>query len=136
MFNNERAAEISNRLNFIISDISKLLGVSKRTIVRRQQKFELKISNTYSNISDEELDQQVLSILQDLPETGYRQIVGSLKARGVRVQEKRVRRSMLRVVMEGVLNRSVELTIIRRRKYRVKGTKSLWHIDENHKLVR
>ena len=123
-------------LNFSISDISKLLGVSKRTIVRRQQKFELKISNTYSNISDEELDQQVLSFLQDLPKTGYRQIVGSLKARRVRVQEKRVRRSMLRVVMEGVLNRSVELTIIRRRKYQAKGTKSLWHIDENHKLVR
>ena len=96
----------------------------------------MKISNTYSNISDEELDQQVLSFLQDLPKTGYRQIVGSLKARRVRVQEKRVRRSMLRVVMEGVLNRLVELTIIRRRKYQVKGTKSLWHIDENHKLVR
>ena len=50
-------------LNFSISDISKLLGVSKRTIVTRQQEFELKISNTYSTISNEELDQQVLSIL-------------------------------------------------------------------------
>ena len=123
-------------LNSSISDISKLLGVSKRTIVRRQQEFELKISNTYSTISNEKFDQQVLSILQDLPKTGYRRMVGSLKARGVRVQEKRVRRSMLRVDMEGVLSRSVELTTIRRRKYQVKGTKSLWHIDGNHKLVR
>ena len=82
------------------------------------------------------LDQQVLSILQDFPETSYRQMVGSLKARGARVEEKRVRRSMLRVDMEGVLSRSVELTTIQRRKYQVKGTKSLWHIDGNHKLVR
>ena len=44
-------------LNLSISDISKLLRVSKRTIARRQQEFELKISNTYSNISDGELDQ-------------------------------------------------------------------------------
>ena len=123
-------------LNFSISDLSKLLGVSKRTIVRRQQELELKISNTYSNISDGELDQQVLSILQDLPKTGYRRMVGSLKARGIRVQEKRVRRSMLRVDMEGLLSRSVELTTIRRRKYQVKGTKSLWHTDGNHELMR
>ena len=122
--------------NFSISDLSKLLGVSKRTIVRRQQEFELKISNTYSNISDGELDQQVFSILQDLPKTGYWQMVGPLKARGIRVQEKRVRRSMLRVDMEGVLSRSVELRTIQRRKYQVKGTKSFWHIDGNHKLVR
>ena len=123
-------------LNFSISDLSKLLGVSKRTIARRQQELELKISNTYSNISDGELDQQVLSILQDLPKTGYRQMVGFLKARGIRFQEKRVRRSMLRVDMEGVLSRSVELTTIRRRKFKVKGTKSLWHIDGNYKLIR
>ena len=113
-----------------------MLGVSKRTIVRRQQEFELKISNTYSNISDRKLDQQVLSIPQDLPKTGYRRMVGSRKARGITVQEKRVRRSMLRVDMEGVLSRSVELTTIRRRKYQVKGTKSLWHTDGNHKLIR
>ena len=111
-----------------------MLGVSKRTIVRRQQEFELKISNTYSNISDRKLDQQVLSIPQDLPKTGYRRMVGSRKARGITVQEKRVRRSMLRVDMEGVLSRSVELTTILRRKYQVKGTKSLWHFDGNHKL--
>ena len=43
---------------------------------------------------------------------------------------------MLRVDMEGVLSMSVELTTIQRRKYQVKGTKSLWHIDGNHKLVR
>ena len=92
----------------------------------------MKISNTYSNISDEELDQQVSSILQDLLKTGYRQMVGSLKARGLRIQEKHVRRSILRVDMEGVLSRLVELTTIRRRKYQVKGTKSLWHIDGNH----
>ena len=121
-------------LNFSISDLSKLLGVSKRTIVRTQQEFELKISNTYSNISDGELDQQVLPILQDLPKTDYLRMVGSLKARGIRVQEKRVRRSMLRVDMEGVLSRSVELTTIQRRKYQVKGTNSLWHFDGNHKL--
>ena len=72
------------------------------------------------------------SILQDLLKTGYRQMVGSLKARGLRVQEKRVRRSILRVDLEGVLSRLVELTTIRRIKYQVKGTKSLWHIDGNH----
>ena len=63
-------------------------------------------------------------------------MLGHLNARGMRVQEKRVRRSFHRVDLEGVIKRRISLRTIQRRKYNVKGSNSLWHIDGKHKLIR
>ena len=48
--------------------------------------------------------------------------------------KKGVRNSMKRVDLEGVLQRSLNLSIIHR-KY-MSGTNALWHMDGNHKLIR
>ena len=123
-------------LNFSVADIARLFGISKRTMHRRMSEYGLSISSTYSDIGNDDLDEMVRGILQDFPRTGYQRMMGFLKDRNVRIQEDRMRQCMRRVDFAGVIQRSIELTVIKRRKYRVKGTNSLWHIDGNHKLIR
>ena len=123
-------------LSFPATEIARLFGVSGRTIYRRMSEFGLSVSAQYSDIDDAGLDEIVRDVLKDFPRTGYRRMIGFLKERGLRIQEKRVVECLRRVDYEGVIQRSIELTLINRRKYSVKGSNSLWHIDGNHKLIR
>ena len=59
---------------------------------------------------------------------------GHLIARGLRVQQYRVRESQRHVDPCGSVMR--RLKSIHRREYRVSGPLALWHIDGNHKLIR
>ena len=63
-------------------------------------------------------------------------MTGYLAARGVRIQQKRIRESLRRVDPEGTLMRALELNVINRRRYSVPSPLALWHIDGNHKLIR
>ncbi|XP_066921422.1 uncharacterized protein [Clytia hemisphaerica] len=123
-------------LNFTANDIANFFGTSRRTICRRLSEKSMSIVDTYSKMSDSQLDECVKNILDEFPRTGYRRMKGFLQSNGHRVQEKRVRACMHRVGLEGVLSRSTELKTVRRRKYNVKGTNVLWHIDGNHKLIK
>ena len=121
---------------FSVSDIADLLGISKRTVERRLQEFGLSARAVYALMSDQQLDAAILSILRDFPNIGCKRVTGFLRARGMFVQQSRIRSSMRRVDPEGTLLRSLELNIINRRRYNVAGPLSLWHIDGNHKLIR
>jgi hypothetical protein len=85
--------------------------------------------STIAEISDNDLDAAVTGVLQDMPGFGRRMIEGALRALGFRVQQKRVRESLLRVKgVPGVFgDRRVH-----RREYRVAGPNSLWHHDGQH----
>ena len=61
---------------------------------------------------------------------------GFLRARGLQIQWHRIEDSMKRVCPEGVLMRSLQFTVLKRRIYNVRSPLSLWHIDGNHKLIR
>ncbi|XP_067050637.1 uncharacterized protein [Acropora muricata] len=87
-------------------------------------------------MSDEELDEVVKDIKKDFCQSGYRMVLGVLRSRGYRIQQRRVMESLRRVDVEGVIMRSLQLKIIHRREYRVYGPNALWHIDTNHKLIR
>ena len=63
-------------------------------------------------------------------------MTGYLKARGIHVQQLRIRESMKRSDPEGVLLRTLQLTPCMRRVYNVKSPLSLWHVDGHHKLIR
>ncbi len=121
---------------FTVKQIAAVLGVSERTIQRRLQQFRLSIRETYTNLSDQELDLTVQEILRSHPNTGYKRMTGYLAARGARVQQQRIRESMRRVDPEGTLIRAIELNIINRRCYSVSSPLALWHIDGHHKLIR
>jgi len=60
---------------FSIANISKILGVSKRTVERHMHEFNCSIRSSYSNISDisdEALVETIKAILSEFPQTGYR----------------------------------------------------------------
>uniref|UniRef100_A0A8C2BPP5 Integrase catalytic domain-containing protein n=1 Tax=Cyprinus carpio TaxID=7962 RepID=A0A8C2BPP5_CYPCA len=119
-----------------VSNISALFGVGERTIWRRMADRGIRVSDSYSTVEDRELDVTVREILSGHPNTGYKMMLGHLRARGIRVQRRRVKDSMHRVDPQGVMMRTLRLQTRRRRQYSVPAPNSLWHIDGNHKLIR
>ncbi|XP_066301033.1 uncharacterized protein [Branchiostoma lanceolatum] len=113
-----------------------MLTVSSSTVFRRIREYGLSVSDTFSTVSDEELDSAIQNILQTFPNCGYRMMRGHLAGRGLRVQEDRVRSSMHRVDPVGVFLRSISLRVLVRRAYCVRAPNSLWHMDTHHKLIR
>jgi len=123
---------VENR--FTVPQIASIIGVSVRTIFRRLTEYEISISAQYAELSDDELDTVVTEIQNQFPMCGNRQMQGHLLSRGLRVQQARIRDSQRRVDPSGTLVR--RLHTIRRRKYKVKAPRSLYHMDGNHKLIR
>ena len=114
--------------------MAEMLGVSLRTVRRRLSEYRISISAQYSTVSDDQLDELVAEIQQQFPLCGNRQMLGHLLARGLRVQQIRVREAQRRVDPEGSVMR--RLRTINRRSYSVVAPRGLWHIDGNHKLIR
>ena len=121
--------------NFTTTQIANMLNISVRTVKRRMKEFGLSIRSMYTAIGDEDLDKIVENYLKDFPNTGYKRMKGFLTSNHLRVQEIRVRECMRRVDPEGVILRALQSRAVIRRKYRVKGPLSLWHMDGNHKLI-
>jgi hypothetical protein len=120
--------------NFTGPQIAHMLGVSLSTVRRRMDLYNLSIRATYAAISDQELDARVLEISRMFPMCGSKQMAGHLLARGLRVQQSRIRVAQRRVDPDGVVMR--RLTVTQRRRYNVAAPLSLYHIDGNHKLIR
>ena len=92
--------------NFSVTDTAKFFGVSVRTVYGEWVDFHY-VSNLYSTVTDQELDAVLRDILIDFPKTGYRRMLGHLKARGIGVQEKRVRRIFHSADLEGAIKRCI-----------------------------
>ena len=121
-------------MHFSVPQIAQLIGVSVSTIRRRMNDYQLTIRDTYSNISDSELDYLVGEIQQQFAGWGYRQVYGMLVSLGIRVPFLRVQESQRRVDPEGSIIRRLQQ--VQRRRYSVPGPRHLWHMDGNHKLIR
>lgn len=119
---------------FTVHQIADMLAVSERTVYRRMSHFSLSVRAHYAAISDDYLDRLVREISIQYPMCGNSQMQGHLLARGLRIQQLRVRESQRRVDPEGCYMR--RLFTINRRQYSVPAPRSLWHIDGNHKLIR
>ena len=119
---------------FTVVQIAEIIGVSRRTVFRRMSEFDLSVRSTYSDLTDDELDHIINQIKLDFPTCGNKQMIGHLASQGIKVQQSRVQESMRRVDPEGCVDRRIGL--MKRRKYRVSGPRSLYHIDGNHKLIR
>ena len=128
--------ELFLELGFSVPQMANMLGVSQSTVKRRMLTYSLSIRHTYTNISREDLDSEVSNVLEMFPNCGYRRMIGYLSARELRIQEHQVRECMHRVDPNGVLLRRLESTVIRRRGYNVFSSRSLYHIDGNHKLIK
>ena len=76
---------------FTIPQIADILRVSVRTIRRWMSEYGLSIHALYSQLTDQQLDEIVRDIQNHSPTIGNRQMQGHLLARGIRVQQHRVR---------------------------------------------
>ena len=119
---------------FSVPHISDILCIYIRTVHRRLSECGLSVRATYSVISDAQLDEIVARVQHEFPLCGYRQMIGHLRAQGLRIQQSRVRESQRRVDPGGCVMR--RLSTVNRRTYRVNGPLAVWHIDGNHKLIR
>ena len=78
--------------------ISKMLNVSRWTVAKRVEEFDLNAGAHISDISDEEVDSIVKEYINRHGETiGQRFISGHFKAKGINIQRRRVRESINRV---------------------------------------
>lgn len=123
---------------FKVEEIARLIGTSKRTVERRLREYGLGIRQSYSQMTDQELEDEVKNIVMDFPHVGYRTVSAFLRGIGHRVQEKRIRCAMRNTDSCGVLFRRLILSAsrVQRRSYSVPAPQALWHIDGNHKLIR
>ncbi|XP_062849133.1 uncharacterized protein LOC134311422 isoform X2 [Trichomycterus rosablanca] len=122
-------------IGLAVPNICKLLGVSQKTIRRRMTEWNLSVRDSYSQVSDEELDSLVLAVKKDSPNLGHRMVKGRLKALGYKVQWTRVWDSMHHVDSAGILERLASVGCVVRRTYSVPSPLSLVHVDTNHKIV-
>ena len=113
------------------TSIATCLGISDQTLYRRRIEFE--VENTFTEITDEELDRQIQETLNLTPNSGETYVRGSLKGRGINVQRFRIRESLKRI--DGIGRAVRRRYAICRRAYNVAGPNHLWHIDSNHKLI-
>ncbi|CAB4003495.1 Hypothetical predicted protein [Paramuricea clavata] len=96
---------------FAVPNIACLLNLSCSTVEIRMREFSICVRNKYSNVSNEGLDNIVLDVKRNFPNTVYKRMNGFLSQRGYTVQR--------RVDPEGVLLRGLEMRVINRRHYRV-----------------
>ena len=76
---------------------------------RRMKDFGLSAATTYTQLSDQQLDELIRDIQRDFPNAGCKRVTGLLRARDVYMQQARIRQSMRRVDPEGILLRALEL---------------------------
>lgn len=90
--------------------------------------------DSFTDISDQELDAAVRVFRRRHPHSGQVITYGYLNSMGIHVQRYRVRGAIARVDPLGsLLHRRQPVT---RRRYSVPGPNSLWHIDGHHSLIR
>lgn len=123
-------------IGFKATDIAKMLCISEKTVYRRLEENGMSIRDTYTNMTDQELDDIIKEVLHQFPNSGYKRMRGHLLSRGYKVQENRIRESMRRADPEGTVVRALQIRVTHRRSYNVRAPMSLWHMDGNHKLVR
>ena len=120
--------------SFKCTEIADILGVSISTPNRHRASLGLGGEPRFTAIANDDLDALVREIVGRSPFSGIRIVQGEMEDRGVHVQRERVRAALHRV--DGLNVRARLSHVIQRRRYKVPGPNSLWHVDGNHKLIR
>ena len=119
--------EYLSSLSFSWTDIAAILGVSRMTIYRRRQEFNLPTRR--DTLSDTELRQLIVAWKTEMPNIGVTMITGRVLASGHHVRRERIRQVIRRVdPLSTALRAPSGLTS--RRPYSVPGPNCLWHIGK------
>ena len=101
--------------------------------MRRVNELGIRDLTGYSEISNESLDQLIITFRQNHGTyAGRLLVIGHRKSLGLRVQQWRIQEALIRFDPAGSRIRWV--CLIRRRKYSVPDLNSLWHMD-GHRLI-
>ena len=129
------ALEELRGLGFSWSRIAYMFGISRWTIYRRIEEYDLQHLRRFSNISDEHVDGIIAEYISRHGNTsGEPYISGYLRSKGIYIQRRRIRASLNRPDPVNTVLRWGAL--ISRRSYFVPWPNSLWHIDGHHSLIR
>ena len=125
--------EMLRQVGYTWQEVADAVGVSRSTLWRRLSEQNVTLES-YTDISDNDLDDVVKSIQHNFPNAGLVMVQGHLQSRGIRVQRARVRQSVAR---NDPIRRKVRWhQTLSRRSYSVPGPNALWHIDGHHSLIR
>ena len=122
-------------LGFAWAKIATMFGVSRWTIMRRVDEYQLTGLQIFTDISDDKIDK----IVKDYnshhgASTGEPFLSGHFRSLGLHVQRRRIRSSINRV---DPVNTALRWgALVSRRTYYVAWPNSLWHIDGHHSLIR
>ncbi|CAJ0859168.1 8483_t:CDS:2, partial [Entrophospora sp. SA101] len=78
-------------------DIANIFGISITTLYRRRCDLNILNIPSYSEISNNELDQIILNIKESQPYSGQNILMGALKSRSVRITRERLREALRRI---------------------------------------
>ena len=117
------------KLNYSWTKVARLLGISRQTLYRRLEEFD--ISESFTEISSSDLDQLLQEIKAEHPNSGEVMLNGYLLERGVKISRATLRSAIHRVDHANTVSR--KSLVIKRRVYNVSHPNALWHIDGNHK---
>lgn len=126
--------EYLRSLRFSWKKIAEIIGISRRTLYRRLDEWNLPSDIHYTAVSDNDLDRLVSDVRAENPTCGEVLLMSQLHIRGVRVQRSRLRASLHRINPQAIHLRRRQT--VRRRVYSVDSPNSVWHLDGNHKLIR
>ena len=113
------------------TSIASCLGVSPKTLHRRRMEYG--IIDTYTDITERELELNIRDILRLTPFSGETYVRGALHGWGIHIQRWKVREALETI---DPVNRAIRRRYaIQRHLYNVKKPNHLWHIYSNHKLI-
>ncbi len=113
--------------------LAKKLGIHRNTL--REKLKENSINTSFSDISDDDLDQIVKGYRDSHPNSGIRYLRGRLRSQGLCIQRWRLRESITRVDRLGQTLRRRTRAKKPHKQYHVSRPNALWHIDGHHKLI-
>ena len=79
-------------LRFTWKKIAEILCLSERTV--RTKRHELEITDKYTGIRDNALDNFIQEIIEESPKMGEKMLQGALQSRGIQIQRTRLRSSI------------------------------------------
>ena len=121
------------RLNYSWTKIARMLNISRHTLYRRLPEYGIS-TETYTNISDSELDELLKDIKSEHHNIGEVILQGKLLHIGIKVPRVKLRASIHRIDHANTVSR--RSTTINRRVYTAPHPNAVWHIDGNHKMIR
>lgn len=120
---------VLRELNYTWTKISRMLDVSRKTLYRRLEEFNIPHSD-YASLSSNELDEIIKGIKVNFPNDGEVMLQAHMSRLGFKVQRAALRAAIHRVDHENTVARRSHT--IRRRIYSVPHPNAVWHIDGNH----